>query len=99
MSKRGSRKSNHLLSLVTGIVTLSAMPVIGSADQFVLFDVMFTYTKEDADNSKPSKSHYYIREPSLNVNRPKDWTQPLDYRIGTVHIRTEVIEKPVGGEP
>ena len=25
------------------------------ADQFVLFDVTFTYTKEEADNSKPSK--------------------------------------------
>src|SRR5438045_2655789 len=35
----------------------------------------------------------------LQPNRPKDWVQPLDYRHGTVHIRTEVIEKPMGGEP
>lgn len=70
------------------------------AEQFVLFDVTFSYTKEDADNSKPSKSHYYVKEASgLNANRPKDWTSPVDYRNGTVHIRLEVLEKPAGGEP
>jgi hypothetical protein len=35
----------------------------------------------------------------LNPDRPRDWTAPVDYRNGTVHIRTEVIEKPEGGEP
>ena len=69
------------------------------ADQFVLFDVTFTYTKADADNSKPSKSHYYVKGDAINPERPKDWTQPVDYRNGTVHIRAEVIEKPKGGEP
>src|SRR5207253_1494221 len=69
------------------------------AQQFVLFDVTFTYTKEDADNSKPSKSHYYVKGDRLNPDRPKDWTQPVDYRNGTVHIRLEVLEKPPGGEP
>src|SRR5947199_9866656 len=74
-------------------------PVVSKAEQFVLFDVTFTYTKEDADNSKPSKSHFYVRGDKLNVDRPKDWTQPVDYRNGTVHIRLEVLEKPPGGEP
>ena len=69
------------------------------AQQFVLFDATFTFTKEDADNSKPSKSHYYVRDKMLNPNRPKDWTTPVDYRNGTVHIRAEVIEKPEGGAP
>ena len=69
------------------------------ADQFVLFDVTFDYTKADADNSKPSKSHYYVKDKMLNANRPKDWTSPIDYRNGTVHVRLEVIEKPVGDEP
>lgn len=68
------------------------------AEQFVLFDVTFTYTKQDADNSTPSKSHYYVKEPALNPQRPRDWTQPVDYRHGTVHIRAEVLEKPPGGE-
>lgn len=67
--------------------------------QFVLFDTEFTYTKADADNSSPSKSHYYVKDPNLNPDRPTDWTSPVDFRNGTVHIRLEVIEKPTGGEP
>jgi hypothetical protein len=69
------------------------------AEQFVLFDETFTYTKHDADHSKPNKSHYYVRGKALNTDRPRDWTAPVDYRNGTVHIRTEVIEKPPGGAP
>ncbi len=69
------------------------------AEQFVLFDVTFTYTKEDADNSKPSKSHYYVRGDKLNPDRPGNWVSPVDYRNGTAHLRLEVIEKPPGGEP
>src|SRR4051812_50031840 len=80
------------------LLALLAMPDMVSAEQFVLFDVTFTYTKEDADNSKPSKSHFYVKGDKLNPNRPKDWTVPVDYRHGTVHIRLEAIEKPVGGE-
>jgi hypothetical protein len=70
-----------------------------SAEQFVLFDVTFPYTKADADNSTPSKSHFYVKGPLINPDRPKDWTQPVDYRNGTVHIRLEVLEKPPGGAP
>ncbi|MHC5541659.1 hypothetical protein ACYOEI_25845, partial [Singulisphaera rosea] len=69
------------------------------AKQFVLFDVTFTFTKEDANTSKPSKSHYYVKGKAINPDRPKDWTNPVDFRNGTVHIRAEVIEKPKGGEP
>jgi hypothetical protein len=83
------------LSLLTGIAAPSAV----HAEQFVLFDVTFTYTKEDADNSRPSQSHYYVKGDRLNPNRPHDWTAQVDYRNGTVHIRAEVIEKPPGGEP
>jgi hypothetical protein len=83
------------LFLLAGIATPSAV----RAEQFVLFDVTFTFTKADADNSKPSKSHYYVKGDMLNPKRPRDWTAPVDYRNGTVHIRAEVIEKPAGGEP
>lgn len=69
------------------------------AEQFVLFDVTFPYTKADADNAKPNPSHYYVKGDMLNAQRPKDWTAPVDYRNGTVHVRLEVIEKPAGGEP
>jgi hypothetical protein len=91
----GSDRSAFLLAGMTLLLACS----VNYAEQFVLFDVTFTFTKEDADNSKPSKSHYYVRDTMLNIGRPKDWTHPVDYRNGTVHIRTEVIEKPPGGEP
>jgi len=88
-----------LAVLPAGGAALMAMPDSARADQFVLFDVTFTFTKEDAENSKPSKSHYYVKGDLINPDRPKDWTAPVDYRNGTVHIRTEVLEKPEGGQP
>ena len=73
---------------------VALLPGFVHAEQFVLFDVTFAYSKEDADNSKPSKSHYYVKESSgLNPNRPKDWTSPVDYRNGTVHIRLEIVQE------
>lgn len=69
------------------------------AEQFVLFDVTFTYTKQDADNSRPSKSHFYVKDKLINAERPKDWTSPIDYRNGTVHVRLEVLDKPAGDAP
>jgi hypothetical protein len=88
-----------VVSVLAGISALAVAPSIGYAAQFVLFDVTFTYTKADADNTTPNKSHYYVKGDLINPDRPRDWTSPVDYRNGTVHIRTEVIEKPVGGEP
>lgn len=67
--------------------------------QFTLFDEEFTFTKADADSSYPSKSHYYVTGKKLNSNMPKDWTIPIDYRNGTVHIKIEVIDKPKGNAP
>ena len=84
---------------VVSIVALIAMADCCRAQQFVLFDVTIKYTKEDADNSKPSKSHFYVKDKLINEERPKDWTSPIDYRNGTAHIRLEVLEKPDGDEP
>jgi hypothetical protein len=81
------------------LVSIFAGAAWSRAEQFVLFDVTFTYTKEDAENSKPSKSHYYVKSDRLNAQRPKDWTGPVDYRHGTAHVRLEVLEKAPGGEP
>jgi hypothetical protein len=83
--------------LAAAISAAAAGPAL--ADQFVLFDETFTFTKKDADESRPSKSHYYVKGAKINPDRPKDWTAPVDYRNGTVHIRAEVIEKPEGGAP
>ena len=93
----GFRLPIRLFALVGMSVALAA--TVCQADQFVLFDVTFDYTKEDAENSKPSKSHFYVKDKMLNTERPKDWTAPVDYRNGTVHVRLEVIEKPAGDEP
>lgn len=71
----------------------------GQVRQFVLFDEEFTYTKQEADHSTPSPSHYYVTGNRINPDRPVDWTSPVDYRNGSVHIRIEVIEKPAGDAP
>jgi hypothetical protein len=88
-----------MIRLLTSLALMLAFNSLASAEQFVLFDVTFTFTKEDADNSKPSKSHFYVKGDMLNKDRPKNWESPVDYRNGTVHIRAEVLEKPAGDEP
>lgn len=66
-----------------------------SADQFVLFDVTFELTKEEADKKK---SHFFVTNEMLNKDTPKNWLSPIDYRNGTIHLRLEVLEKPAGDE-
>jgi hypothetical protein len=98
MTQARSPISTRFIFVAAGLGLLLTAPS-GYAQQFVLFDSTFRFTKEEADNSKPSKSHFYVRGKDLNSDRPKDWLKPVDYRNGTVHIRAEVIEKPVGGAP
>lgn len=65
----------------------------------MLVDATFDYTWEDATNSKPSKSHYYVNDKNfLNTARPKNWVTPVDYRNGTLHTRVEVFKKPAGDQ-
>ena len=92
--------ARNIVALLLAFLALSGSEAsTARAEQFVLFDVTFEYTKQDADNSKPSKSHFYVKDKLLNAERPKDWTAPVDYRNGKVYIRLEVIEKPKGGAP
>jgi hypothetical protein len=88
-----------LAFLVVGAAQREAKKPPAANHQFILFDVLFNYTKEDADNSVPSKSHFYVKDELINSDRPKDWTTPIDYRNGSVHIRLEVLEKPAGDSP
>ncbi|MGC3943219.1 MAG: hypothetical protein QM762_01560 [Chryseolinea sp.] len=81
------------------IAVLFPMIHYGQTKQFVLFDQEFVYTKQDADNSTPSKSHYYVTGEKINPNRPENWMSPVDYRNGIVHIRIDVKEKPAGNAP
>ena len=87
------------LMLIPGTLLAQQAKTDSAKNQFVLFDVEYTYTKADADSSTPSKSHYYVTHEMLNPLTPNDWTSPVDYRNGTVHIRIEVLEKPAGGAP
>lgn len=84
-----------LAPLLAGLGVLLAAPA-ARAEQFVLLDVTFTFTKADADNATPSKSHYYVKGDRLNAATPIDWTKPIDYRNGRVHVHTEVLDKPAG---
>ena len=85
-------------SVAAGALLL-LLPTLAHADQFVLFDATFSYTWDDAMNSKPSKSHYYVNEGNwLNKARPINWMAPINYRDGKVHIRAEVLEKPAGDQ-
>jgi hypothetical protein len=95
---RWSRAAAAGLWAATGVSALLLSPGAARAEQFVLFDVTFPFSKMDADNSTPSKSHYYVKEPVLNPKRPRDWTSPVDYRNGTVHVRIEVLDRPASGE-
>lgn len=66
------------------------------AEQFLLFDEVFTFEEKDA---VPTQSHLHVKPAKFGKDTPKDWTKPVDYRNGTVHIRYEVLEKPAGETP
>jgi hypothetical protein len=72
-----------LLSLVP------AQPV--RAEQYVLVDIGYTHSAETTKDS-----HYY---PKLPADIPKDWTKPIDYAHGEVHIVLDVKTKPAGDAP
>ena len=95
---RSSRRASTGLWLIAAVAALLLTPGAARADQFVLFDVTFTFTKQDADNSRPSQSHYYVNGDALNTKRPRDWSSPVDYRTGTLHLRLEVLDRPASGE-
>jgi hypothetical protein len=90
-------RPSRWLAAAAGLVLLA--PSAARAEQFVLFDVTFPFSKMDADNSRPSQSHFYVKAPTINPNRPLDWTAPVDYRNGIVHVRIEVLDRPDSGEP
>jgi hypothetical protein len=90
------RSSGIAGSVVAGLgasaLAWLATAKLAHAQQFTLVDETFSYTKAEAD---ATQSHHFVKmvkQPSAN------WTAPVDYRKGSVHIRTEVLEKAPGGE-
>jgi hypothetical protein len=91
--------SRNLAVFLVGASALVGFARSARAEQFVLVDATFDYTWDDAINAKPNKSHFYVNEKNfLNVQRPKNWLTPVDYRNGTLHVRTEVFKKPAGDQ-
>lgn len=64
-----------------------------NAQQFVLFDKVFTFEKKDAI---PTKSHLKVPLEELSKDMPLDWTSPHNYADGSVYVYMEVLEKPKG---
>jgi len=64
---------------------------VARAEQFVLFDAMYTHSVDTTNDS-----HYY---PMLPADMPDDWTEPVDYAGGSVHIVLDVMTKPAGNAP
>lgn len=92
----------HKLALLA-LLASACLPLVvtrsAHAEQFVLVDATFSYTWDDAMNAMPNKSHYYVNDKNfLNTQRPKNWVSPVDFRNGTLHVRTEVFEKPPGDQ-
>lgn len=78
-------------------LSLALSPITTAhAEQLVLFDQVFTFEEKDAI---PTQSHITVKADTFAKETPKDWTQPVDYRDGTLHIRYEVLEKPAGEAP
>ena len=73
-----------------------ALSTTAQAEQFVLFDDVFLFELKDAT---ATDSHIMVNADKFNKATPKDWTQPIDFRNGTLHIRYEVLEKPPGDTP
>lgn len=80
-----------LYAPLCALVCWSAIPSSARAEQFVLVDLSYTHS-----SSTTNDSHYY---PQLPDDRPKDWTAPVDYANGSVHIELDVKTKPAGNAP
>ncbi len=80
--------------------TLAAAPSVCHSEQFVLFDVTFTY-HQGGCRQLHAQQVALLRQGrhAQPEAAARDWTAPVDYRNRTVHIRTEVMAKPAGGEP
>jgi hypothetical protein len=72
-------------------VSILGLCSVARAEQFVLVDVSYTHS---ADTTKDS--HFYVKPPA---NAPTDWTKPIDYSMGSVHIIVDVKTKPAGDTP
>lgn len=86
----------RVVPALSSLCLVLSLTATAQAEQFVLFDEVFTFEEKDA---VPTQSHLYVKAERFGKETPKDWTQPVDYRNGSVHVRFEVLEKPPGETP
>lgn len=74
--------------VLTAAALAGSLSLAGSAHakQFVVADATYTHSAQTTQDS-----HYKV-EPSAET--PDDWTSPVDYANGSVHVRLEVKTKP-----
>jgi hypothetical protein len=72
-------------------LSIVALCPVARAEQFVLVDVEYTHSTDTTRDS-----HFY---PTWPANVPADWTKPIDYSKGSVHIVLDVKTKPAGDAP
>jgi len=84
-------KRKLILTLITFFISCLAL----NAEQFVLFDKVFTFEKKDAI---PTKSHLRVSLEELSKEMPKNWRSPHNFADGSVYVYMEVLDKPKGDE-
>jgi hypothetical protein len=80
-----------MFGALPGVLTFFAAITVAHADQVVVTDVTYTHS---ADTT--SDSHYHMNP---RAGTPSNWTSPVDYIKGSVHILLEVKTKPAGDTP
>jgi hypothetical protein len=68
------------------LIALISLAPAAHAEQLVVAEAEYTHSAQTTKDS-----HYRV-EPSAET--PPDWTQPVDYAHGSVHVRLEVQTKP-----
>src|SRR5688572_14248673 len=74
--------------LTAGVVSLLvlAFAARASAEQFVVAEATYTHSAQTTKDS-----HYYANP---TPETPDNWSSPVDYANGSVHVRLEVKTKP-----
>ena len=72
--------------LISCLLFAAVGPATASAEQFVVLDMVVDATANNTTNSE------FRVEPAAGI--PTNWRTPIDYAMGTSHVRFEVLAKP-----
>jgi hypothetical protein len=74
------------LPIALAFAWVMAFAPSGRAEQLIIADVTYTHSAETTTDS-----HYFV---TPLPGTPADWTSPIDWTKGSVHVRLEVKTKP-----